>query len=171
MFGAAAGVGVEGADEPEDDEGLDGVDDGDDADDADEGDRADAAKAFAAMSEARGGGCRQGGRGPAPARRAAVSGAAGKGFRADLKRIAGAVSGSGAETGLKRRRRRSRSPAMRCLGDAELRPAPNVSPGLRPPDDGVPPQLRSGAEGDGQIGAADLAKVLRPLAGSARSGR
>ena len=55
-------------------------------------------------------------------------GAAGKGFRADLKRIADAVAGSGAEPGLKRAAATLPIAAMRCLGDAELRPPPTSSP-------------------------------------------
>ena len=146
-------------DEPEDDEGLD---------DADGGDWADAAKATAAMSEAVDAVVAKA---VADLRRRAgrlFPGAAGKGFRADLKRIAGAVSGTGAELGLKRAAATLPIAAMRCLGDAELRPAPSV---LALASDLLMTAFRrnsaAGPEGDGQIGAADLAKVLRPLAGSA----
>ena len=140
----------------------------DDEDDADGGDRADAAKAFAAMSEAVE---EVVAKAVADLRRRAgrlFPGAAGKGFRADLKRIADKAAGSGSEHGLKRAAATLPIAAMRCLGDAELRPAPSV---LALASDLLMTAFRrnsaAGPEGDGQIGAADLAKLLRPLAGSA----
>ena len=146
-------------DEPEDDEGLD---------DADGGDWADAAKATAAMSEAVD---EVVAKAAADLRRRAgrlFPGAAGKGFRADLRRIADKAAGSGSEHGLKRAAATLPIAAMRCLGDAELRPAPSV---LALASDLLMTAFRrnsaAGPEGEGGIGAADLAKLLRPLAGSA----
>ena len=97
-------------------------------------------------------------------------GTGGKGFRADLKRIADAAAENGAESGLERAAAALPLAAMRCLDDAALRPAPNV---LALASTLLMAAFRRNSVGGGweddggEIDAAHLAKVLRPLADSA----
>ena len=97
-------------------------------------------------------------------------GAGGQGFRADLKRIADAAAENGEESGLERAAAALPLAAMRCLDDAELRPAPNV---LALASTLLMAAFRRNSIGGGwedcggEIDAMHLATVLRPLADSA----